>query len=117
MTRTAAFWINAIGVWGIDLLSLALALFVDLAWGLVAVYLTVANGIVHLLASLRLRAYNPGLWTALGLFLPLGGWALHRVSVETGAPWRTHALVGSLMLLGHAGIALHVRLRLARLRP
>jgi hypothetical protein len=75
------------------------------AWGLPLV-----NGVAHVAGSLRTGAYNPGLFTSLILFLPLGAWMLH-VVVRSGAVrarqigWvlaagvATHAvLLGSLVL-------------------
>jgi hypothetical protein len=56
----------------VDLISLYLSFFVNPGFGLIAVYLAVVNAVVHLVAAVALRAYNPGLWTAILLFLPLG---------------------------------------------
>ena len=76
LSREAVLVINIPGVWGVGLLSLYAALFFGAGWGLAGIYLVVVNGIVHLVAGVLFRAYNPGLWTALALFLPAGGFAL-----------------------------------------
>jgi len=39
-----------------------------------------------------MRRYNPGLWTSIALFLPVGGYALYRVSVDS------HVTVGAQVL-------------------
>ena len=85
LTPTATFWINALGVWAVDLAALYLAGFVDLALGLVAVYLPLVNAVGHLGPAVARREYNPGLWTSAALFLPLGGWGLYEVAAASGA--------------------------------
>ncbi|MEO1279811.1 MAG: HXXEE domain-containing protein [Planctomycetota bacterium] len=64
--------INLPGVWGVNAVSLLLAAFVQPGLGLIAVYLTLVNAIAHVAAAARFRAPNPGLWTAIGLFIPAG---------------------------------------------
>ncbi len=51
----------------------------DGGWGVVAAWLLLVNALGHLGQALALRRPNPGLWTGLALFLPLGQailWAL-----------------------------------------
>ncbi|MFZ4717039.1 MAG: HXXEE domain-containing protein, partial [Chthoniobacterales bacterium] len=79
LSRGAVFVINVPGVWGVNLLSILLAFSLDLGFGLIAIYLTLINGLVHLAQAVRLRRYNPGLITAVILFLPVGGLALAAV--------------------------------------
>ncbi|MFZ4717336.1 MAG: HXXEE domain-containing protein, partial [Chthoniobacterales bacterium] len=79
LSRRAVFVINVPGVWGVNLLSILLAFSLDLGFGLIGVYLTLINGLVHLAQAVRLRRYNPGLITAVLLFLPVGGLALAAV--------------------------------------
>jgi hypothetical protein len=61
LTPESILVINIPGVWGVTLLSLYAALFFGTGWGLSGIYLVVVNGIIHLLAGLVFRAYNPGL--------------------------------------------------------
>lgn len=70
LERGLTFWVNALCVWALCVLALLLAVFVDLGLGLIAVYLTAFNAFTHVAAALASRAYNPGLWTALALFVP-----------------------------------------------
>lgn len=80
LSKTAVFVINVPGVWGVNLVSILLASTVDLGFGLIGAYLTFVNGIVHVAQGIRLMGYNPGLITAVLLFLPIGGaalWAIH----------------------------------------
>ena len=116
LTPGAVFVINSIGVWGVDLVALYLAWSVGLAWGLVAVYLTLVNAVVHIVMAIALRRYNPGLWTAVLGFLPFGIWALVVVSAASGASWRAHALAAGIAIALHILIIAWVRLRLRGLR-
>jgi hypothetical protein len=71
---------------------------VALAW----VGLTLINGIIHIVSTIRLRIYNPGLVTAIVLFLPFTIYVLV-LEVERGA--LSGAEVGLIALLG---IVLHL---------
>jgi hypothetical protein len=114
-TPTAIFVINSVGVWGVDFAALYLAWFHNLGFGLIAIYLPVFNGISHVACTLALRRYNPGLWTSLVLFLPLGIWALVVVSAASHATWQMHALCIGVAILVHASILIYVKLRLRSL--
>ncbi len=114
-TPAAIFVINSAGVWGVDLLAIYLAYYVNPAFGLAAIYLALVNAAGHVLAALVLRRYNPGLWTALALFLPLGGWALVVVSAASHASWQVHALALAAAVAIHALILIYIKLRLQRL--
>lgn len=71
LTRGAVFWINSLLVWALFITALLLAEFVDPALGLIAVFVTGLNALIHLAATLARREYNPGLYTAVGLMLPV----------------------------------------------
>ncbi len=72
LTPIATFWINSLLVWGLDLVALYLACFVDLSLGLIAIYLPLVNSFGHVVPAILRRQYNPGLTTSLAVFLPLG---------------------------------------------
>lgn len=74
-----------------------------LRWlGLAWVGLTFFNAITHIVTSIRLRIYNPGLITSIVLFLPFTIWVLVReVSAGLLSGWQ----VALLIVLG---ILLHV---------
>jgi hypothetical protein len=93
LSPLAVLWINLPGVWGVGLLSIYAATFVGVGWGLSMVYLTLVNWVAHVVAAALWRQYNPGLWTALTLFVPVGAWALWRVSGEPDVCW-VHHVVG-----------------------
>lgn len=114
-TPTAIFVINSAGVWGVDLLALYLAYEVDLKWGLIAIYLPLFNALTHIIATVAIRRYNPGLWTSIALFLPLGIWALIVVSKASHAGWLSQVEALAAAILVHALILIHVKLRLRRI--
>jgi hypothetical protein len=79
-----------------------LAFSLDLGFGLIAIYLTLINGLVHLAQAVRLRRYNPGLITAVILFLPVGGLALAAV-MKSGS-----VTIGYHMLGLSSAVAIHL---------
>jgi len=112
LTPQATFWINVLGVWVMNLIVLYLAVFVSLGFGLIAVYLTVVNALVHAAGALVLHGYNPGLWTGLFLFLPLGVLSLYEITASGAGVW-AHVLGILVAVAIHAAIVVHVRRRLA----
>ncbi len=113
LSVAAVLVINLPLVWGLNLAAFYAALVAGPAAGLVAPYAVLVNGAIHLAAALRLRAYNPGLVTAVLLFLPLGALTLWHVGAAAGAA--AH-LAGLGLAVGlHAAIVLHIGRRLARL--
>jgi hypothetical protein len=114
LTKGAVFVINVPGVWGVNLVSILLAFFLDLGFGLIGIYLTLINGLVHLAQALRLKRYNPGLITAVFLFLPVGGFALAAVIKSGTATVRYHLLgLGSAVAI-HLAIVGWILLNLVR---
>ena len=116
LTTVAVVVVNVPLVWGIDLASIYLAQFVAIGWGLVAIYLMLVNAVVHVVGAVVRRAYNPGLATAVVLFLPLSIWGLAVVSAVPGVSLVQHGVGLGLALALHAGLAVHVMRRARRLR-
>jgi hypothetical protein len=116
LTPAGAFWINSLGVWGIDLAMLYLAVFVSPTLALAAFYLPIVNAIAHVRETAVRRQYNPGLWTSLVLFLPVAGYGLYRVSQETGATAGDHSLGLGIAVAVHAAIIVYLVLRIRKLR-
>jgi hypothetical protein len=114
LTPTTTFWINFLGVWGVDLVAIYLAWAFGPASGLVAAYLALVNAPLHIGPAIVRREYNPGLFTAVVLFLPLG--TLTVVVAGWNAGLWPH-LIGLATALGvHAVVVVQVGRRLARLR-
>jgi len=116
LTTVAVVVVNVPLVWGVDLLSIYLARFVAMGWGLIAIYLMLVNAVVHIVAAVAKRGYNPGLATAVVLFLPLSVWGLVAVSAVPGVTLVQHGVGLGLAVALHAGLAVHVMRRARRLR-
>jgi hypothetical protein len=107
LPSSAVFVIN-IGVWGLNLISFALAAHVGIGWGLIGVYAMVVNAIVHIADGIAKRAWNPGLVTAIVLFLPVGLGGLWAISATGEATVLQHVVGIVVALLIHAGIVAYV---------
>jgi hypothetical protein len=83
LTLPAVFIIHVPGVWGVIALSLWLAARVHPGFALIAVYLPRLNAAIHIAHAAIMRSYNPGLVTAIALFLPVRIWCL-RVIQQSG---------------------------------
>jgi len=111
LTPAAVAVINIGGVWMVNAASLLLAATHHPGWGLLAAYLMVVNAGTHLAAAVKLKAYNPGLVSALLLFLPAGLTTLILVSFQPGVGFVEHLGALLLILALHAIIVLHVTRR------
>lgn len=108
LTLPAVFIINVPGVWGVIALSLWLAFRVNPGLALVAVYLPLFNALIHIAHAVIMRSYNPGLVSAIVLFLPVCGWCLYQIQESGGGTLAMHAIgLGSALAI-HAVIAVSV---------
>ena len=84
LTKASALWINILEVWVLFVVSFYLAKYVAIGIALVPVYATVFDGFTHAIASIVLRRYNPGLYTALVLTVPWGSscWSTSTLSPD-----------------------------------
>ncbi len=112
----AIFWINILGVWCLSLLGLYLSVYVSLMYGLAVAYLTVLNGVSHILMAIAKRRFNPGFWTSLLLFLPVGGYALYALSVAENDRIHPSCLRLGVALVVHGAILFYVRGRLKEIQ-
>ncbi|BCH21231.1 hypothetical protein MesoLjLc_10030 [Mesorhizobium sp. L-8-10] len=113
LTPPAVVFINVVGVWAVNLIALYFARFVDVGLGLIAIYLTLINAVVHILGAGALRRYNPGLVTAVFLFVPFGLYALVLVSHAPGVTATDHVIAIAIAILLHLAIIVSVKRRLA----
>ncbi|GAB4166517.1 MAG: hypothetical protein Fur0032_03990 [Terrimicrobiaceae bacterium] len=113
LSRKATFLINSLGVWGVDLGGIYLALQCGPGWALVVFYLPLVNAVGHVVQGLIMRCYNPGLATSLVLFLPLAGCGLWVVAGAVHATLTMHLVGLGAALLVHAAIIGHVKRKLA----
>lgn len=110
LPHTAIFIINIPGVWGVMALSLYLAQNVAIGYGAIAVYLAIVNAFAHIGPAIALRRYNPGLISAIVLFLPVGGFAAWRIA-QAGGGWPYQLLGLGIAVAIHIGIILYARSR------
>lgn len=112
LTVRAVFVINFLGVWVLLAACLWLVRLDGAGWAALAGWLLVVNALLHVGQGIALRRYNPGLVTAVVLFLPLGtltlvaAWPL----ATGGLFWVSLAIAGAL----HVWILAHVRRALER---
>lgn len=104
LTSWDVFVINVPGVWGVIAVALALAANVSVGFGLIAVYLMLVNAVSHIGGAIAKRGYNPGLLTAIFVFLPLGVLTLNAIRQAGGGTIFLHAFGVAVSLAIHAGI-------------
>jgi hypothetical protein len=109
LTDRAIFQINVLWVWLGTLVVLYLCVYVNIVWGLLSGYLVAINGIGHIVTSIRMRRYNPGLWTSIFVFLPLGIYIIYVITKESGAGWLYNVIFLVVTILLHAMILLNIR--------
>ncbi len=83
LSPAAVFVINVPGVWGVIAAALYLAWNYNSGYAFIAVYLVLVNGVVHALGAVAKREYNPGLVTAVLLFLPFSAVCLWMMRAAT----------------------------------
>jgi hypothetical protein len=111
LTTVDVLWINLPGVWGLNMAALYLANFLSPELGLVAPYLMLVNAIAHLGMAAQTRGYNPGLWTSLAIFFPLGLVTLYVIPASPAH----HALGLGAAIAIHLLIAVGIARKAARM--
>ena len=102
---SANVWIiNVVFVW-FFLLAVFYLGSLDPSWGVLAAYLLAINGLVHLAWAIVFRKYNPGLWTAIVLFIPCAIW----IFAATSATPVIHVVSVITVIVLHAGILIWAR--------
>lgn len=118
LSEGAVCFINTVGVWGVNAVSISLAFFAGIGFGLIGIYLTLVNALIHIAQAVALRRYNPGLVTAIVFFLPLSILALWAMHLTGQAKPQLHALGLAAGIGIHLAIIAYVRVRLRTLsRP
>ena len=72
------------------------------------------NALVHILSTLVLRRYNPGLVTAVVVFLPLSMLTLWQIQATGEGALLYHAVGLAVAVAIHGAILALVRIRLAQ---
>jgi hypothetical protein len=115
LTRVSAFWLNILEVWLLFLVSFYLAKYVAVGFAFVPIYTVLVNGLTHVIASLALRRYNPGLYTTLLLFFPWGIFLLVYFNTATGASLVFNVIGLLVGIVGHAIIVVYALRRRGKL--
>ena len=111
LSRFDVFIINIIGVWAVLAGVVALIRSTQLGWGVLSADLLIVNALIHIGSSVTMRKLNPGFFTALLLFMPLGiGLFFVELPVASGV----QQACGLILSVGlHAAILIHVKRVLA----
>jgi len=105
LTPLAVFITNIIGVWAVLGAAFCLAACLNSGYGLIAAYLLLLNAVIHIAQAIAARDYNPGLVTAIVLFLPAGGYCLRAVLAGGSGTPVMHAIGATAAVGVHAAIA------------
>jgi len=100
LTERKLLVVNLGAVWLLFLMAIYAARFGYLGLALYAPYLSVINAVMHVGQLTAWRSYNPGLWTAVLLFLPGGVYTIYALS-SAGATYSSNLLGFGLGLLAH----------------
>jgi len=92
LSPLAVFIINVPGVWGVIAIATYLAANINIGLGLIAVYLAVVNGLVHIGHALLFKRYNPGLVTGATLFLPVGVYSIWQFQLSGNGGFAAQAI-------------------------
>lgn len=112
LSVAAVLVINVPVVWGLNLAAFYAALAFGPGWGLAAPYAMLVNAITHIGARARLGIYNPGLVTAVALFLPLSLATIVVVGALPEVGFAQHAFGLAVALVLHLLIIVYVLTRL-----
>ncbi|MBA3474079.1 MAG: HXXEE domain-containing protein [Rubrobacter sp.] len=117
LTKASAFWINILEVWVLFLVSFYLAKYVAVGIAFVPIYLTVFNGFTHVISSVALRKYNPGLYTSVLLFFPWGFFLLIYFNGIVGSSFLFNGVGLLAAIIAHAIIVVYAFRRRGKLEP
>ncbi len=101
--------INIGEIWLLFIILLLLAVYIAPGFGLIPVYLVLFNAITHIAMAIRRREYNPGLWTSLGLFLPISIGSVLSIQSALALPTWQHIIALFLVVGVHADLILRIR--------
>ena len=104
----AVFIINVPGVWGLLSATILLTHFAHPGFALIAIWLVLINGVAHIVQAISMRRYNPGLITAVVIFLPLSILSMKECVVTGSGTAMFQALGLGLSIAIHAAIILHI---------
>lgn len=115
MTQPAVFVINIFGVWMPLAVCISLTRLDGVGYGAFAGWLLLINAFLHAVTAVRGKGYNPGLATAIAMFVPLGIAVLAAVWAQASTVQLAGGFILSLAI--HAAIMIYMKRRIAQLPP
>jgi len=109
LSPLAVFIINVPGVWGVIAIATYLVANINIGLGLIAVYLAVINGLVHIGHALLFKRYNPGLVTGATLFLPVGVYSIWQFQLSGSGGFAAQAIGIVVAVAIHVAIIAYAR--------
>jgi len=116
LTFKDIFYINILFVWVLDIIALYLALYVHIGFGLIAAYIPVINGISHIGMGIKGRKYNPGLWSSIFLFLPVGSYSILLLTQNSDVKPIHHIIAFIVTLVVHGLIMIRMKMNIRKIR-
>jgi hypothetical protein len=111
LSLSDVFIANVVGVWVTLGIAFALTMSGMQSAGLFAGFLLLVNAVVHIVPTIATRRYNPGLVTAVLVFIPLGAAIL--ANSWSQSSWGDQLAGFGCAFLIHAAIVARVKQRLA----
>lgn len=108
LTGRAVFFIIIAGVWGGITVAIWLTARENTGFALIAIYVLLLNAILHIGQAVVARRYNPGLVSAIVLFVPLGCWGLIAVDRSGAGSPPMHAIGVAAAVAIHVAIVIPV---------
>ena len=100
LTERKLLVVNLGTVWAFFLVSLYAAFYLHFWLALYPAYLSLINACMHVGQMVAWRSYNPGLGTALVIFLPNAAYSIHVVAAA-GATYRDNLIAFGLGFFAH----------------
>ncbi len=108
LTPLTLFIINVPLVWSLIVFSLYGALYLNLDYALIPTYLILVNALLHIVHALIIWCYNPGLFTAIIVFLPLGTFTLYEINKTGDVTIISNIISLGIVILLHAAILFYI---------
>jgi hypothetical protein len=100
LTERKLLVVNLGTVWLFFVASIYAARYSQWSLALYAPYLSLVNALMHVGQLIAWRSYNPGLWTALALFIPGAIYTIH-AATAVGAALNDNLIALALAILVH----------------
>ncbi len=107
MTDEEIAFINVFIVWGLHITISILTQHVDVRWGIILPFFVLSNALLHCGSTISHRRYNPGFFTSIILFIPLGSFTLFHFFKAGLTSWLYCSAALLFAIIVHTGIFLY----------